>query len=302
MRNRLGSYKKILISPSLLRVNKYYLQENLKALMSMSLLKEDLATLYILLFLRIKHPKNWLQKFQTPPLSIVPAAPLLAMIPESFALNAWEREKLKGVSGPQLFSSFHLKGIPQSINHTMIHWYQGLWKIETLFHIPNSRELLRQQAKNTRCITLIIDPTKIDQLVLGARDPLSFVLHDLMHANQFFDQKDSLLGQLGFYQLAQEMYDRPELNALLKADKNFKKEFEYVVSDMNAYVIHLFKCLKSSIYRTIEGEKFFAQLLLWWNMNEAQKVAAIKINTPLFGPEDEIILKAFFESKQEIFL
>ena len=111
MRNRLGSYKKILISPSLLRVNKDYLQENLKALMSMSLLKEDLATLYILLFLRIKHPKNWLQKFQTPPLSIVPAAPLLAMIPESFALNAWEREKLKGVSGPQLFSSFHLKGV-----------------------------------------------------------------------------------------------------------------------------------------------------------------------------------------------
>lgn len=300
MKNRDGAYKKILLDPPLLKENRDYLTTNMLALKQLSLSGVDLTTLYLLLFLRIKHPINWLQKKSHQKVDANCGTDLLTIIPETFKLTNWEKEKLKGMSTFDLFCLFNLKGIPESINRTMRNWFLGLWKIEMLEYIPNSRELLKLQVKNTRCITLITGLDKIDELVLGARDPLSFALHDLMHADQFFNQNDSLKGQLGFYQLVDKIYDQPLLRSLLKSNKEFKKEFEYVVSDMNAYVIHLFKCLKSTFYRTEVGSELFNLLLSWWNMNEAQKNASLKLNTPEFSLDDEMILKTFFENNQEI--
>lgn len=228
---------------------------------------------------------------------------LLTIIPESFILNDWEIEKLKGITSLGLFTLFNLKAVPESINKTMIRWLQAIWSIEMLEYIPSPRELLRLQVKNTRCITVITDPEDIASLVLESRDPLSFVLHDLMHADQFFSQIESQKGQLGFYHLINSVYDQPELRNLLKMDKHFKKEFEYVTSDMNAYVIHLFKCLKSSIFRTVpfaKEENIFDKLLMWWKMNDEEKNSSYKLNTPHFNHQDEIVLKTFFENNQEI--
>lgn len=282
-----------------------YLRTNIEVLLKLNLLPTDFTTLYLLLFLRIKHPQNWLQKRNKTALTKterVTSKQLLSLIPESFKLNDWEIQKLKDVTTIDLFSYYNLKAVPASINRTMLNWYRGIWNIECLMYIPSSRELLRLQVKNTRCITVITDPLKIDSLILESRDPLSFLLHDLMHADQFFSQHESLIGQLGFYFLINSIYDRAELKTILKNDLNFKKEFEYISSDMNAYVIHLFKCLKSSIFRTDEHEDFFNLLLNWWKMNEDQKRSSNLLNTPSFTFEHEMILKNFFESHQELYL
>ncbi|MDD4974050.1 MAG: hypothetical protein PHY93_06845 [Bacteriovorax sp.] len=304
MKSRNGSYKKILIDSKTLKAHGLVLRANIDALKKLSLSPQEFITLYLLLFLRIKHPKNWIQKKSK---SLINenenenfGPELLSYIPESFALNDWEKEKLKGVTAFTLFSLYNLKAIPESINRTMIHWFLGYWSIEMLEHIPTPRELLRLQVKNTRCITVITDPNEIDSFVLETRDPLSFVLHDLMHADQFFSQIESQKGQLGFYQLINSIYDQPDLRNLLKTDANFKKEFEYVASDMNAYVIHLFKCLKSSISRIDKEKVFFDNLLIWWKMNEEEKIASHKLSTPHFNQLDEMILKTFFENNQEI--
>lgn len=304
MKNRAGSYKKILIDSETLKSHGAFLRNNLLALQQLPLSPFDFTTLYLLLFLRIKHPKNWLQKKNRLTHQGETDA-LLSLIPESFNLNDWELQKLKGVSPLELFTLFHLKGIPDSINRTMINWHSGLWSIECLEFIPTPRQLLQLQVKNSRCITLITDPLQVDQLVLASRDPLSFLLHDLMHADQFFSQPQSLPGQLGFYKLIHGIYDQPELKSLLKNDASFKKEFEYVASDMNAYVIHLFKCLKSSIYRTGTNESaddFFKLLLDWWKMNDEQKHSSHLLNSPQFNLENELILKTFFEGQQELVL
>jgi hypothetical protein len=300
MKSRNGSYKKILIDSEALKLHGEFLRINIRALKNSNLTPQIFTTLYILLFLRIKHPKNWLQKNSKTLIQNNEGGELLNLIPKSFELNSWEIEKLKGLTISTLFNSFHLKAIPQSINRTMLQWLEGHWSIEMLEHIPGPRELLRLQVKNTRCITIITDPLKIDSLVLETRDPLSFVLHDLMHAEQFFSQIESQKGQLGFYHLINSIYDQPQLRKILKSDQDFKKEFEYVASDMNAYVIHLFKCLKSSIYRTVEHEAFFQNLLIWWNLDEFEKAASIRLNTPEFTGEDELILKKFFEENQDI--
>jgi hypothetical protein len=300
MKNRNGSYKKVLIDPPLLEAHGDYLRAGVATLESLSFTPFEFTTLYMLLFLRIKHPKNWLQKKPSSESVKPDQKKILELIPDSFLLSAWEKEKLKDITCFDLFDQYNLKGIPLSINRTMMNWAKGLWKIEALKHIPNSRELLNLQVKNTRCMTLIVDPKKIDQLVFGVRDPLSFVLHDLMHADQFFNQNESLKGQLGFYQLLENIYDQPLLKAQLKSDESFRHEFEYVASDMNAYVIHLFKCLKSCVYRTNVSAEFFALIIDWWKMNEREKIASHHLNTPDFSFEDEIVLKDFFERQQEI--
>lgn len=302
MKNRQGSYKKLLLSEETLRQAGPWLWENLSALKKQDLTEQDFATLYILLYLRLRTPKNWLQPKPNAHLAANADERLLTdMIPESMNLTTWEKEKLQGLTGKNLFEAYVMKGIPLSVNRAMVNWYEGKWKIKMLEYIPSSRELLKLQVKNTRCITLMTAPENCSKIVLGSRDPLSFVLHDLMHADQFFSHDVSLKGQLGFYSLINAIYDKTETRSLLKSDSGFKKEFEYIASDMNAYVIHLFKCLKSSIYRTEEKESYFDQLLHWWNMSEEEKTSSMKLNTPEFSSEDEIVLKNFFERHQEVF-
>lgn len=303
MKNRSGSYKKVLIAEGLLGPNRQTLIKNIDLITKLPIAPFELCTLYILLFLRIRHPKNWLQKkanFTARPSEIF----LLDIIPEEFNLNDWEKEKLQGLCAKDLFHHYNLKGIPLAVNRTILNWANGAWNIQLLNHIPNPRELLRMQVKNTRCITLTTNHDEIDRLVLSSRDPLSFVLHDLHHADHFFNQDESLKGQLGFYSLVNQIYDQPQLKKSLKEDTQFKAEFEYVVSDMNAYVIHLFKCFKSAFIRTDaeSSDPLFPKILEWWSMPTHVQSAAHKLNTPDFKDEDELYLKKFFESSQVVFV
>lgn len=302
MKNRNGSYKKILIAEDLLGPHRESLIKNIETLTRLEIESYELCTLYILLFLRVRHPKNWLQKKKnfSPALS---HKKLLDIIPAEFDLNLWEKEKLKDISVIELFEFYNLKGIPLAVNRTMSNWAHGLWKIALLTYIPSPRELLSMQVKNTRCITLTVKPNEIDKLVFSSRDPLSFVLHDLHHADHFFNQDESLKGQLGFYSLVEKIYDRPQLKKALKEDQQFKIEFDYVVSDMNAYVIHLFKCFKSAFIRSdsTDTDALFPKLLEWWDMPSDVAAAAYKLNTPEFLASDELLLKIFFESAQEIY-
>jgi hypothetical protein len=303
MKNRSGSYKKVLIAEGLLGPNRQTLIKNIDLITNLPLAPFELCTLYILLFLRIRHPKNWLQK-KTNFNPIQSEKLLLDIIPHEFNLTDWEKEKLTNLCAKDLFSHYNLKGIPLAVNRTILNWACGDWNIELLTHIPSPRELLRMQVKNTRCITLTTNHDEIDRLVLSSRDPLSFVLHDLHHADHFFNQDESLKGQLGFYSLVNKIYDQPLLKKSLKEDTQFKSEFEYVVSDMNAYVIHLFKCFKSAFIRTDSHntDPLFPKILEWWDMPSHVQSAAHKLNTPDFKDEDELHLKNFFESSQVILL
>jgi hypothetical protein len=297
MKNRSGSYKKILLTEDLLGPHRETLIKNIDLIVKLPIAPYELCTLYILLFLRVRHSKNWLQKkslFKTD----INEKRILDIIPIEFNLSDWEKEKLQDISIKDLYEFYNLKGIPQAVNRTMLNWAQGIWKIELLTFIPSPRRLLRMQVQNTRCITLTTNHDEIDRLVLSSRDPLSFVLHDLHHADLFFNHQGSLKGQLGFYSLVDQIYDEPMIKKTLKTDEQFKTEFEYVVSDMNAYVIHLFKCFKSAFTRA--DTTLFPQILTLWNMPPEACAAAHRLNTPDFQAEDEQHLKIFFENSQEV--
>lgn len=301
MKNRHGSYKKVLIAENLLGPQRDTLISCIDALTKLSLKPHELCTLYILLFLRIRHPKNWLQKKSNDSAPDA-SSKILDLIPAEFQLNDWEKNKLKDLTLIELYKNYNLKGIPKAVNRTMLNWILGNWNIVLLSHIPSPRELLKLQTQNSRCITLTLGHDEIDRLVLSSRDPLSFVLHDLHHADCFFNQKETQKGQLGFYSLVEKIYDQPLLKSTLKEDKQFKSEFDYVVSDMNAYVIHLFKCFKSAFTKIDETkeEPLFPKILKWWNMPDHVSHSALRLNTPEFKDEDELFLRDFFENSQEI--
>lgn len=265
--------------------------------MALNLPPFELCALYILLFLRVRHERNWLQK-KSQVISKLNTRLVLDSIPSSFQLNTWELEKLKDVSFEQLFLNFNLKGIPESINRTMIAWMNGEWDIRLLTHIPTPRELLKLQVQKARCLTITVNPDQLGELVLSARDPLSFVLHDLMHADHFFQHREIIDGQLGFYEKVESIYEKNELKLAMKNNVQFKREFEYVASDMNAYVIHLFKCLKSAIVKY--DETLFANVLEWWQMPELCLQASERLNTPGFTANDETVLREFFEQGKRL--
>lgn len=297
MKNRNGSYKKVLLSPEHLEQVLPFLKQNVGTLISGKHPETELCTLYILLFLRIRHPRNWLQK-KSNEAPVVKSKLILDLIPESFQLTEWEKEKLSDVTCESLFLNFNLKGIPLSVNRSMVEWIRGNWDIRLLTHIPTPFELLNYQVNKARCLTITTDPEELATLVLSARDPLSFVLHDLMHADHFFHHVDIIDGQLGFYEMVNRVYEKPELKAAMKKDKQFKREFDYVASDMNAYVIHLYKCLKSAVVKF--DETLFHSLLDWWQMPELCLSASHRLNTPAFTSDDEIILKEFFEREKRV--
>ena len=299
MKNRNGSYKKILIKQDVLIYHQDYLNHAINQLQKLELSSFAFTAYYILLFLRLRHPKNWLQKNKSSVSKIYQKNEFIDLEKLLFlSLSDWEKEKLKQLDLASLFLEYSLKGIPESVSRAMFFWSQGKYPIVLLDYIPSPRELLKLQCTGRRCLSVLTNPQDIQKLILNARDPLSFVLHDLMHADQFFYHQDIKKAQIGFYNKIETIIDEPELKAQLKIDPTLRNEFEYVASDMNAYVIHLLKCLKSAF--TKHQEKFsvnlYLQMLTWWSLNSEMKEAALKINTPHFNDRDEKLIVDFFEA------
>lgn len=305
MKNRKGSYKKILLAPEFIDGHHAYLKENIDIILKNEGLNGvKQVTLYLLLFLRIKHQSNWAQK----KIQIARRhelhndSLLLNLIPTEFMLTEKEKRQLDGIYLEDFFLSFNLKGIPQAINRSLHAWANGLINLEVCYHIPSVRSLLKMQANGTRCVTLITSPDELNSLILNARDPLSFVIHDLAHADQFFGKMDLISAQIGFFHAMDKAYKLKSVKILLNENKAFKKDFEYAAADMNGHVLFLFKFLKSAYKRLNEWPEFksFYELIEFWQMNDDEFLSAKKLNGPEFSSNDEKNLIHFFENKDII--
>lgn len=174
-----------------------------------------------------------------------------------------------------LFNHFNFKSTPKSVNRTITEWAEGNYKLQLLFRIPNPREVLEMQKMGVRCVTTIIDD-QISNYILGERDALSFTMHDLIHADHFFFENDCFLGQLGFYGLLNKTYSFFDLG-----NSHFSNEFNYLIADMNAYAIHLLKCLKSAMIYYF-NEKYFID---WLNLLDNPPKSILLLNTASYDPQ-----------------
>jgi hypothetical protein len=162
----------------------------------------------------------------------------------------------------EVFTNFALKSTPLSVNRAILEWNRKKYGLELMFRIPLPHEVLQQQKVGRRCVTTILDE-RMNSYILGERDALSFTMHDLIHADHFYHDNLCYEGQLGFYGLLDKTIGYFDLT-----HKEFASEFEYVIADMNAYPIHLMKCLKSAIIHYF-NEKTFLHWLIGLNAPRA---------------------------------
>lgn len=207
------------------------------------------------------------------------------------------------------FSSHSWRSIPFSVQKSLSAWQTGLYPLNLLTHLPSAEDVLQMQADGQRCVSMLLKPEEIHSFVEEGRDVLGFIVHDLIHADHFFNDPLRAQAQVHFCQKLLEVLKLPAIQHMLFIDDIFRKEFHYLMSDMNSVPLHLLKTLKAVLLgyykrqhdadmkRSLpaSSEKLFddcyRQVLAPWNFSAAEFAAAQRLNTLNFQhPSDSVIL------------
>lgn len=271
---RAGRFKKKLVSEAELLKEAPEMAKKLVPFQELytsgELTQAEFTACYILLFLSHRFPGNWLGAKQSSNESSIKLK--LKDLPFSFEPNIQKR--LPETLG-EVFSQYTLKSTPLAVNRAVLEWANGRYGLELMFRIPRPEEVLDQQKRGRRCVTAIID-SRLSTYILGERDALSFIMHDLIHADHFYYHNGCYEGQLGFYGLLDKTISHFDLS-----NEEFASEFEYLIADMNAYAIHLMKCLKSAMVHYF-SEAYYIEWLKSLNPPHAM----YELNTENYSPVD----------------
>lgn len=148
-------------------------------------------------------------------------------------------------AGLQTIARYRFLHISHRVNSVLLDWSDGRFDLVLADRELDPLRVLQLQTEGRRCVTCIMPPDDLSQYVHD-RDPLSFCLHDLMHAYHFYSNPDWLKPQIGFARLIAESLARGDFEDLYGAP-DFRQKFEYAYSDMNAHPVHLLKYMRAII-------------------------------------------------------
>lgn len=285
--SRSGRFKKKLISYEKLQseVPKFLslFNHSLDQFKNNEINESELAVHYIFIGLSLRYRGAWLGAYQP---GIQLEHNLHSSFPQHIPIEPNIKKRIAGMNLGQIVNNFAFKSTPRSVNRALLHFSTQRYPLELMFHIPSPLEVLQQQKNGRRCLSLIIKESQMKDYILGERDYLGFCLHDLIHADHFYHSNSSYYGQLGLYNLLWKEIEKGTF-AVLMENKEFQREFEYIISDMNAYPIHLLKCLKSAI-TFYSNQVIFDEWAARFNVEAQLK----KLNGKEYDPvtEDHILL------------
>jgi hypothetical protein len=314
-KSKLGGYRPILVEhESDLALESVELESDMKLINERCLSdplymsSQDIVSYYVIVYLNQRCPNQMLQSRHELISSDRRSNSLLIQTSKPISQlgfrfkNKHMLDKLDKCNVKTLFdlvNTFNLHSVPHSARYTLANWYlaTGNTPVDLVLFInkiPSSKQVLDLQASAKRCVTLISD--KLDALVLGERDPFSFLLHDLVHAYKMFSNEYLLKGQIGFYKALLRIYAheklKMELKLLLKSDAQFSEEFDYLIADMNSHPRHLLCYLKAILINAFkrkfqlgqsqrlrdvsldEFDRFFESILQAFNMSEEERQLA----------------------------
>jgi hypothetical protein len=297
--SRSGRFKKKLVSENELSKEAPFIEATMAPILSLfsenKISPAECTSIYLIAVLSHRFPGNWLGAKRP---SLCLAHDLNVSIKQlmdvgfTFEENILKRLKETNNLG-DLFNQFALKSTPETVNRSLLHWSTGRYPLKLMFRIPDSTEVLAQQKHGKRCVSGLTKSERCQTYILGERDALSFTMHDLIHADHFFHHPVSYEGQLGFYGLMDLCLREKFFETQLKNPK-FASELDYLISDMNAYAVHLLKCLKAALFHyPSEDENFFEKWLMNIKTNSLQTLAFQELNCPLYQPEiqDQYLLE-----------
>jgi|GEM_PF-5807388 len=161
------------------------------------------------------------------------------------------------------------KGIPERIQEALEKWEAGLWPIELYFRPLEPLEVLQQLEAGKRGLSILHTAEDLASLVEEKFDALGFIIHDLMHAYQFFHDPASNQGQRKFARalltwLNELRIQRPDSWTILMKDE----AFNYLMSDMNSHPTHLKQTLQHICYQLNISSLFISFSKHWIPMTE----------------------------------
>ncbi len=255
--SRAGRFKKKLVSADQLLTEASVIEERLAPIKTWleqkNISEAEFTALSLVNTLAYRFPKTWLGAKSFSGLN--PSMPFpLQDLPWTFEENIQHRLRDVGNLG-ELFSNFALRSTPLAVNRALLKWAEGHYALKLYFRILSPLEVLKLQREGERCVTVLTKKAELERFVLGERDHLSFTMHDLIHADHFYHENKFTQGQIGFYNLLARSIEAGHFDELLP-NKEFAAELDYLISDMNAYPIHLLKCLKAAIEHYQSQSKF----------------------------------------------
>jgi hypothetical protein len=147
------------------------------------------------------------------------------------------------------------RSLPQAVFEVLWRWEREDYDLILMERAPSPQEMLAQQARGRRVVTLSWADALQGTLVDGKRDAFEFLLHDLVHADLFFKEEQSFLAQKFFFSDLEEIIQSEKL--LVEGDELFLQGLSYLMSDMNSHIAHL--------------EAHWRALLIQWQLRKEDK-------------------------------
>lgn len=225
-----------------------------------SLIKDyDYVGIFVLLYLSIRKPNGWSNGKLKIPIVENPTFDSITLgqyeLDKHFGCEYIAKklkispEKVKSLTVMDLLNTLQLVGVKNNtdhyVNRAIVLWSQGSRPFLLLHHIPTPMEVLRQQARGERVVTLfntkddLSKPhtsklTYMSGMQEHDRDPLEFLIHDLKHMEHYTDP-ETHYEQVGFFRSVLNLNDghvKSFFLSILGMEISLWYEMEYVISDM----------------------------------------------------------------------
>ena len=199
----------------------------------------------------------------------------------------------------EFLSRIRFRGIPDSARQALMQWLEKKYPLHLFFYIPSIGEVFNMQKWGGRCVSFFMNAQSIIQLHHD-RDVISFIVHDLIHANEFYSNKEMAEQQIGFYQWLDEIKNIPDLQLLIQESNGFRERWEYLLSDMNSYCGHLLKTFHAAFkIHASESESVRLWSLIVENskLTPAERILFLKINSFDWVEDDFYLLEDVFKNK-----
>jgi hypothetical protein len=141
----------------------------------------------------------------------------------------------------EFIRNFSWKGHTERIRRSLFQWHESNYPLVLSNQIPKPLELLKIQAEGQRIITVFNQASQWQENHLG-KTAWEFTVHDLIHADHFFQKSDWQTGQIAFYKFVLENWDEP---IIADARTFFSDQFDYLISDMNSHPQHMYQTLNA---------------------------------------------------------
>ena len=246
-KNRKDSFKPLFCEENFYHTHQNSFAQIQKVILRLNVDKVSEVILWTVLLCLLRRPQDWFAGVRKSTLGNLSADKdiLIADICEDLKIT-WPKKLNHQTGLVELLNTVKIKPLPDVVHRALYFIFTQKYPVQILSYEPSALELLVLQSRGQRIITFHNDFENWPYQKFGHRDPLSFWLHDCIHAEHFFSQTENFVSQIGFYKfvktaIEQQCWDQKQASA------GFDGAFSYLISDMNSHPLHLLKTFKAII-------------------------------------------------------